>query len=489
MRTTDAIGGVTEYAYDGSGNPIVIEDAKNNRIIARYDALGRKAWVDDPNQGKTEFTYNDFGELEREKDANGDNIYYDMDLLGRVTSRSGDNGAAASFLWDTEKEGLLTKQSITGHSTEYTYDSAARVTTSTVTIDGDMYVTETAYDTNYGRPTLMTYPKLGSATEALKIEYRYNSNGYLTHERNASSKHVYREITAQDAFGNITGADINAGGITGEYTYHGATGQMLSTKVEASPTDIVQYIHYSQYDSYGNLTLQENRSNYKVGTTNDSYQYDKLHRLTQSTITVNGASDTIYYGYDAVGNMLKKSDHSANSTDAYQYSSGSNKLASILLKSAETDVFTYDNKGNQTLIKRGAETVSSVTYNVFNKPTTIEKNGANINLSYGADLMRYKQVRGGEGEAVTTFYIGKLVEVEQRASGNTYKSYISDIAILTEKDGQGAEIAFTHRDRLGSATSMTDENDKLISTRHFDPFVSPVIAAGINWSPLAYPHS
>ncbi|XOV79630.1 MAG: tandem-95 repeat protein [Aestuariibacter sp.] len=473
MRTTDAIGGVTEYAYDGSGNPIVIEDAKNNQIVARYDALGRKAWVDDPNQGKTEFTYNDFGELEREKDANGDNIYYDMDLLGRVTSRSGDNGAAASFLWDTEKEGLLTKQSITGHSTEYTYDSAARVTTSTVTIDGDMYVTETAYDSNYGRPTLMTYPKLGSATEALKIEYRYNSNGYLTHERNASSKHVYREITAQDVFGNITGADINAGGITGEYTYHGATGQMLSTMVEASPTDIVQYIHYSQYDSYGNLTQQENLSDYKVGTTNDIYQYDKLHRLTQSTITVNGASDTIYYGYDAVGNMLKKSDHSANSTGAYQYSSGSNKLASILLKSAETDVFTYDNKGNQTLIKRGAETVSSVTYNVFNKPTTIDKNGANINLSYGADLMRYKQVRGGEGEAVTTFYIGKLVEVEQRASGNTYKSYISDIAILTEKDGQGVEIAFTHRDRLGSATSMTDENDKLISTRHFDPFGKP----------------
>ena len=87
VETQDANSGTTRYAYDGAGNPIVIEDANRNRITAQYDALGRKNYVNDPNQGRTDFTYNDFGELEKETDANNDIIRYDMDLLGRVTSR------------------------------------------------------------------------------------------------------------------------------------------------------------------------------------------------------------------------------------------------------------------------------------------------------------------------------------------------------------------------------------------------------------------
>jgi len=37
--------------------------------------------VDDPNQGKTEFVYNGFGELEKELDANSDVIRYDMVIV------------------------------------------------------------------------------------------------------------------------------------------------------------------------------------------------------------------------------------------------------------------------------------------------------------------------------------------------------------------------------------------------------------------------
>ncbi|MCY7297542.1 hypothetical protein HJG39_19175, partial [Alteromonas sp. a30] len=120
VRTEDAIGGVTQYAYDGAGNPIVIRDAKNNDIVARYDSLGRKQYVIDPNQGRTDFTYNDFGELEKEVDANNKAIRYDMDLLGRVTSRIADGPSSsktiASFNWDTQKDGLLGSQSQGGSS-------------------------------------------------------------------------------------------------------------------------------------------------------------------------------------------------------------------------------------------------------------------------------------------------------------------------------------------------------------------------------------
>ena len=210
VRTQDANGGITQYAYDGAGHPIVIEDAGNNRITARYDALGRKTWVDDPNQGRTDFTYNDFGELEKETDANGDIIRFDRDKLGRVTSRmvtpasiatnpnSTATASTASFVWDTRKHGLLTSQSENGSTQSYQYDNAARIISTTTTIDGINYLVQTQYDENVGRPLSLSYPGANNADGGLKIKYEYNSHGYLSHEKNAQSDFIYREITEQD---------------------------------------------------------------------------------------------------------------------------------------------------------------------------------------------------------------------------------------------------------------------------------------------------
>ncbi len=475
VETKDAASKFTKYAYDGSGNPIVIQDAAGNKVTAKYDALGRKEHVNDPNQGRTEFTYNDFGELEKEKDANGDWIYYDMDLLGRVTRRTGDNGAAANFGWDDGKDGLLAHQSVNGHSTSYTYDSAARVKATTVTIDGvGSYTTTTHYDANYGRPKALEYPAVAGNTTGLTIEYAYNAAGYLVEEKNAQSGHAYRKVTAQDAFGNIKTAKINNNGLTGEYTYNTTSGQMLSSKVGAS-----HHLQYTLYDSFGNLMEVENRSDFMGATTLDTYAYDSLHRLVSSSYTYAGETATISYGYDDVGNITKKSDYSTNSNGAYSYVAGSNKLQSVALKAGGTDTFGYDAKGNQTH-RNGSQ---EVWYNAFNKPTQINRNGSNIELSYGADLMRYKQVRSETDGTTSTYYIGKHFEVEQKAGEPTkYNHFISDIAILTLRGSGIPEIAYTHRDRLGSATTITDENNKVDSTRFFDPFGKP---RGGDWAQLS----
>ncbi|MBT0587741.1 hypothetical protein [Alteromonas oceanisediminis] len=190
----DTQGGETHYAYDGTGNVIAIEDANNNTITAGYDALGRKRHVSDPNQGTTQFTYNDFGELEKETDANNQSIYYDMDHLGRVTHRYGSNGAPATFVFNTR--GLLASETVSGHSRTYTYDTAARVTGTTVTMGSASYVTSHTYDAATGTLTSMTYPTASGHSQGLTVEYRYNPRGYLTHEQNAASKYVYREVTA-----------------------------------------------------------------------------------------------------------------------------------------------------------------------------------------------------------------------------------------------------------------------------------------------------
>ena len=251
---------------------------------------------------------------------------------------------------------------------------------------------------------------------------------------------------------------------------------MLHSRVQQNSTNL-HYLGYTDYDGYGNLAQQTNHMLTSLGGATEDYTYDKLHRLTQSSITLSGVASNIDYAYDAVGNITKKTDYSANSNNAYTYRNGTNQIAQITLKDNSTVTFGYDNKGNQTHRNNTRE----VTYNVFNKPTHINKNATDITLTYGADLARFKQTRIVDGETITTHYIDKLYEVELKSGKRINKSYISDIAILTHDEETGFTLAFTHRDRLGSAATFTDHNNQVTARRHFDPFGKP---RGGDWSQL-----
>ncbi len=477
VQTVDAIGGKTQYVYNGGGSPVVIQDVSGNAIFAKYDALGRKTWVDDPNQGKTVFSYNAFGELEKETDANNAIIRYDMDALGRVTQRNA-AGSIAHFTWDTLKKGLPTSHSENGISKRFSYDSLARPVSTTINIDGNSYTTTQAYDANYGRLKSLAYPN------ELTVGLHYNERGYLHQETNANSGYIYREITAQDALGNMThaclagsstatcGSGSSGFNLTADTLYSLKSGQMLSTQATGmrnAATAIVHHMTYDDYDSYGNLRRQDNLVEGIMA--NDQFSYDKLHRLTQSRISATNFSTSIDYAYDAVGNLLKKTDYSADSNSAYRYTAGTNQLSQVDLKAGGNTSFTYDNKGNLTHRNNSLET----TYNVFNKPLNINRLTADLNFTYGADLARYKQVRVVNGETITTHYIDKLYEVEIQGQHITTKAYISDVAIVSDGNQAGDKnIRFTLRDRLGSTTTFTDENGEVTAYRHFDPFGKPM---------------
>jgi RHS repeat-associated protein len=463
MNTTDAQGGVTRYAYDAAGNPIVIKDAAEHKIFANYDNIGRKLWVRDPNQGLTQFTYNDFGELEKEVDANYHWQRYDYDKLGRVKVRSSSNGNA-SFTWDTKKKGYLSSESSLGVSKTYTYDSLARPIEESTQIDGSIYKISTEYDSYQGRPKSLTYPN------GLKVAFQYNPYGYLQYEKNARSGYVYREITATDNLGNVTGSKISDGILTGAYTYNQRTGQMLSTKVDKNINTIHQ-LAYSDYDSYGNIKTQQNLVN-NINST-DSFAYDNMHRMMASTISASGYSASINYGYDLVGNMKKKTDYSVNSMGAYSYINGTNKLASVILMNGSTETFGYDSKGNLTKRNNSQE----AWYNVLNKPTRIQRLGSDVTLFYDSNWSRYKQVKIVNNQTTTTHYIGKLYEVEKTGNISKTTSYISDIALITEGNA-GNKIRFTHKDRLGSSTTFTDDAGNVTAYRSYDPFGKPKMGGG-----------
>ena len=469
IETTDADNGRTRYAYDAAGNPIVIQDASENSIYAGYDNLSRKLWVRDPNQGLTRFTYNDFGELEKEIDANNEWIRYDMDHLGRVTNRWSVDGNA-TFVFDTFKKGTLRTETAPGFQRTYEYDALARPTKVITSIHGTTYEMTTAYDGYFGRPKSISYPN------NLTIEMVYNGRGYLEYERNAASKFVYRHITEHDAFGNITGSSLNNDSLSQTAIYSLRTGQMLNNRVRKGFTNL-HYQDYEDYDSYGNIVRQNNL----VSSVNhtDTFVYDELQRMTRSTVSSGSYATSIDYSYDAVGNMLRKTDYSANQTNAYVYTSGTNRLASVKLLDNSTDTFAYDAKGNLTHRNNKVEFI----YNVFNKPTSVNRHGSAVSFEYDSTWQRYRQVGTVGGVSTQTHYIGKMYEVEIQGLSRKTTAYISDVAIITES-GNDQQIRFTHKDRLGSSTTFTDHNNIVTAFRAYDPFGKPRMGDGSLMSSL-----
>lgn len=529
MRTTDAAGNFTHYAYDGMGNPIVLEDANTAQITATYNGLAQKAWVDDPNMGQKTFTYTGFGEVKTETDARGNVTTYTYDQLGRVIERGvagPDETANSYFYFDKENNaadkcfGMLSEEvkgTGDGFAKSYHYNSLCQLEKVITTIDEVEFEVNTRYDSQYGRPLSIQYPN------DLTVAYAYTTEGYLQRVYNPASDYTYRHVTGVDEQGNWTTALYADDKASVSRDYYLETGQLRSTEWYSS-NSLQQMVDYL-YNDYGNLTTQT-VDNYWVGPaikSVESYAYDVMNRLTSSILKVdNSTINTYSYGYDAVGNITKKTDFSQATPNAYTYPAvsstrnvsngwaGPNAVRSVLLNDGSTRTYDYDENGNLVRDKNSNnDSVRTMTYNAFNKPTRIQTAALKVNRQldsqamtantsdfyYGSDQMRYKQVKDGNGEVSTYVYIGKLYEqVTKRDSNDNLisiekKSYIDDIAVVVEKeDAAGAvtdDASYFHQDRLGSTIAEVDVNGVIQKGHGFDPFGRPKAIDLRNLSPYS----
>ena len=78
---------VTLVEYDGLGNPAGYVDAEGNRKSQIHDAMGRLLEIDDPNSGRTTFTYDDASNLVLRTDARGISTAYSYDGVNRVVEK------------------------------------------------------------------------------------------------------------------------------------------------------------------------------------------------------------------------------------------------------------------------------------------------------------------------------------------------------------------------------------------------------------------
>jgi RHS repeat-associated protein len=468
-ETVDALAGSNRFAYDGAGRPLVIQDANAKKIVASYNGFGHKTKVVDPNQGATVFGYNSLGELDKQTDANGVVQTYVLDTLGRITSKVTTGGNApgtATYVWDTLKQGLLSSETENGISRAYAYTAALQLASTTVTVDGVGRTIKHQYDSFYGRPKALEYPN------GLTLKYGYNDYGYLEQTGNAASGYVYRNISEMDEAGHITGAKLANNLMTESRAYNGE-GTMGSVEV-TGPLGLLHAHYYDGYDDFMNLINERNGA---TGLTK-GYSYDSLNRLSQYRFSGTSpyVNATVDYTYDKVGNFLKKTDYSANIANAYRYggsascaagnNAGPNAVCQLTKLNNTLVNFQYDNRGN---LRVGDGL--TMTYNAMDKPLTITGRGpGNSTVSgfvYGSDGMRAKQSRSVSGLNTSTYYVDKYYEVD---SDGSWRAYLDDIAVLSYSPARQHLLHFTLRDRLGSGTTMVDQNGVVISRRYFDPF-------------------
>ncbi|MDH5597023.1 MAG: hypothetical protein OEY44_02870, partial [Candidatus Peregrinibacteria bacterium] len=292
IRVTENEGSAsydTVYNYDPLGRLTQIRDAQNNVRSLRYDSLGRRTFqsVIGGSAGWT-YEYDDNGNLITKKDPKGQRTSFTYDQLDRPLTEQD-----LSFEYDSGANaiGRLSKVSKPGYEHSMEYDLWGRVLRDSKVIDGEAFETAFTYD-QMGAITALTYP------DGSMVDYGYDGAHQLARVGTYASDFVYTPL------GQVTQMTLGNNVVTvSEYDEN----QMYRLKAKTASNSLQDY-RYS-YDALGNLLTLEDQN---LGGTSKTvnYQYDDLYRLTQAayTGTAEAADLTLDYAYDAIGNMMSKSD-------------------------------------------------------------------------------------------------------------------------------------------------------------------------------------
>jgi RHS repeat-associated protein len=185
-----------------------------------------------------------------------------------------------------------------------------------------------------------------------------------------------------------------------------------------------------------------------------------------SAIRSGSASGTVNYGYDAVGNLTKKSDFSANMANAYVYTGGScgggaNAVKSVSLAAGGSRTYCYDANGNLTSDSAGL----AIAYDHQNLPIKATRGAQTDWFRYGADGQRTRSW-GSDGARVY------LPGYEHRTDTGETKVYVGDYAVIS-RTGSTRKVEYLLKDRLGSVDAVASSAGAITETRGYDAFGKP----------------
>jgi len=297
------------------------------------------------------------------------------------------------------------------------------------------------------------------------ITHNYNANNHLVSIYDNQTRQTIWQALETDALGNITSERLGSN-ITRDKTYAQTTG--LLTNLHTSGNGTLQSLDY-QWDDLGNLTYRRDNNVNKT----ESFDYDNLNRVTQSRISGGQTTDI---DYNNLGNIIYKT-----GVGIYHYQS-SRSHAVTQVTGERANSYQYDASGN--MVKDNERVL---TYNTYDKPTYIGKDGYYMKFAYNPMGKRYlRQEFGGEKGKWVPIFVGDITTFiplvqETRYVGNVefvryagmsewvQKRYIAGKVLITTANNT-TKVRYLLDDHLGSTHVIANDAGATEQTMSFDVF-------------------
>ncbi len=443
-------------------------NANSNQTYSfTYDALSNTTSLKVGGQTLATYTYQiGTGLLLTQTYANGDNVSFTYDNLGRTKTATYSDGRVLTYAYDGE--GRLYSATETGNgATEtylYTYDSIGRLIYSE---QKEGYSSVLRTNQNYNAFNQLTKQSWQLGSTAYSETYTYNaSDGSL----NTMTTGVGNTLTmGYDGLRRLT--SVTGGPVSRQYTYRDIDSAKTTMQV-ASVTSGGQQYGYT-YDSMGNIATYS-----APGKGTITYTYDNQGQLLKAT------GDTTYtYTYDGAGNILTASD--GTTTHTYTYGDADWK---DLLTGYDRRAITYDSIGNPTSYYNG--TRWNFTW-VNGRTLASASDGANsLTYTYDANGLRTSKTANGIMQVYNydNYVSGKLL----RMLCGTFLENNIDFFY----DASGAPYAMRYNgiayyyitNLQGDVMSLVDASGNVVASYEYDPYGKVLSATGplADANPLRY---
>ncbi len=527
--TTSPDNRTLEYFYDNSGNVVRTVDNLGRENLTEYDALNRPVrkvgpvhnsyglnairqvtvttyttlgFVEKVEAGYTaditgaagadvlavqaSYTYDDFGRLLIETDANGKVTSNFYDDHGNLVSTQKANGHIVTLDYDHARNGLLTSKTAklnttdpSPHVTSYQYNPLGQLTT--------VIAPEVSYTYAYDEAQ-----RLNSITDSRgnkTLNYDFSPGGQLNSIADSEDK---RSDFLYDAASRLTailapnGERVNflfdaggrlretsmANGVSAKYSYD--AGNKLQVLTNATSVGQISQHQYG-YDNAGRRT--SHIENIAGTTTSYTYGYDNLDRMT-SVYQNAGATLVEAYGYDQLNNRRIRQ---PNGSTAYHYLYDSAQQLNEIRSGSDTGAvvanFSYDDSGNMISKNEGGVT-RALTYDAQER--VVQVTGSNISTEtykYDHEGRRIEKTSG----ATTSRYVysGLSMWSEYSASWSaalahyTYTGLDKRIIRSTATDA-----SYYHNDGLGSVVAVSNAAGTTQASTRFDAWGSVIVSTG-----------
>ncbi|MCU0122215.1 RHS repeat protein [Pseudomonas sp. B2M1-30] len=454
----DELGRVTRYEY--ADNLHLVSRRINpdgSQLRYRYDNAGLLLTGIENERGEHyKLDYYANGLIQQETGFDGRRTAYEYDLNGQLLKKTefGDDGSELVTEYQRDASGrLLVKTLADGEEIHYSYDALGRL----VNVDDGHWPLAYEYDVQnrlitehqgWGT-TRYEYDNVGQLShcrlpDGSKLDYRHQSGGRL----NSIDLNGSRLTTHQFSAGREH--KRQQGLLLSQYEYD-EQGRLQAHNVDQRDKNLFQRRY--AYDANGNLAgIDDSRKG------NRSFHYDPLDRL----ISVRGATPESF-AHDPAGNLLGQND--------LPVANLANVKGNRLLMQGDRH-YDYDAYGNLTCERRGAgqKLVTEYRYDCQHRLIGVSlPGGSTATYKYDAFGRRIEKTVDGH----TTEFLWQGERLIAESADNRYRSYIYEpgsFRPLAMLDGEGPRKAtpfYYQLDHLGTPQELTDYSGEIMWSANY----------------------